>query len=184
MNQVLFTKILFFLGLSTLFSCNDSSSIAGKSKKANEKSRRPNVLFICAEDLSPRLGSYEDKIAITPHLDSLARNGLIFRNAYCNASVCNPSRTSFLTGLRPETTAVVENFYDWRKFVHDSVTTLPEMFGKNGYESVLAGKMFHYDDNSSKYWTKILERKYDDNVYTSSYLRYPEIPLDEKYKEL
>lgn len=184
MTQILFTKILLYSGLSTLASGNYSTSIIENHKKNNVEPTRPNVLFICAEDLSPRFGCYDDKIAITPHLDSLARNGIVFKNAYCNASVCNPSRTSFLTGLRPETTAVVENFYNWRKFVPDSVTTLPEMFSKNGYESVLAGKMFHYEDNSPKYWTKILERKYNDNVYTSEYLTYPEIPLDEKYKAL
>ena len=63
---------------------------------------RTNVVFIMADDLRPELGCY-GSVAVTPHLDALARRGMIFRQAYCQQAVCNPSRSSMLTGLRPDT---------------------------------------------------------------------------------
>src|SRR5690349_1298154 len=68
-----------------------------------------NVLFIIVDDLRPELGCYGNTIVKTPNIDRLARNGVTFTRAYCQQSVCTPSRTSFLTGLRPDTTKISDN---------------------------------------------------------------------------
>src|SRR6188768_3008456 len=61
-----------------------------------------NVLFIMADDYRPELGSYGSR-ALTPNLDRLAQRAVTFERAYCQQAVCNPSRSSMLTGLRPDT---------------------------------------------------------------------------------
>lgn len=63
----------------------------------------PNVLFIVADDLNCALACRGDAIAVIPNLDRLAARGLLLAFAYCQQAVCNPSRSSFLTGLRPDT---------------------------------------------------------------------------------
>ena len=68
--------------------------------------RHPNVLFIAVDDLRPELGAYGNPHIQTPHIDRLARGGVIFTRAYVQQAVCNPSRASLMTGLRPDTLRV------------------------------------------------------------------------------
>ena len=68
---------------------------------------RPNVLFIAIDDLNDCVGCLKSHPQVqTPHIDRLAARGTLFTNAHCQAPLCNPSRTSVLTGLRPSTTGV------------------------------------------------------------------------------
>jgi uncharacterized sulfatase len=107
--------------------------------------KRPDVLLICIEDLSPhRLGTYGNSICKTPHFDQFAEEGIRFDLAFCSAPPCNPSRSSMLSGLRPETTGIIGNAFDWRKILKVG-TTLPEHFEANGYKTIRVGrgKIFH-----------------------------------------
>ncbi|MDQ3623093.1 MAG: sulfatase, partial [Verrucomicrobiota bacterium] len=100
-----------------------------------------NVLFIMADDLRPELASYGSP-AITPNLDRLARRAVQFDRAYCQQAVCNPSRSSMLTGLRPDTLRLWTNGTHFRELNPD-VTTLPLWFKEHGYTTRCAGKIFH-----------------------------------------
>ena len=61
--------------------------------------RPPNILWISTEDLSPRIGAYGDPVARTPNLDRLAREGIVYENAFTTAAVCAPSRAAIITGM-------------------------------------------------------------------------------------
>ncbi len=79
-----------------------------------------NVVFIVADDLRPLLGCYGDPEIQTPNIDWLAEQGTLFNRAYCQYPLCKPSRTSMLTGLRPDTNGIRDNHADFRQTVPDS----------------------------------------------------------------
>ena len=101
-----------------------------------------NVLFIVIDDLRPLLGSYGYPEMHTPNIDALAKRGTLFNHAYCQSPLCNPSRTSMLTGLRPETTRVVSNLVGFRERL-PNVVTLPQHFKIHGYHTQSVGKIAH-----------------------------------------
>jgi len=110
----------------------------------------PNVLFIVADDLNCAIGPYGDvrsdrATAVTPNLDRLATRGVTFDRAYCQQAVCNPSRSSFLTGLRPDTVGVDDLRKSFRETAPGGSTlvTLPEHFKNHGYFCQNIGKLFH-----------------------------------------
>jgi len=113
---------------------------------------RMNVLFIAVDDLRPQLGCYGDPTVKSPCIDRLARNGLVFNRAYCQQAVCSPSRTSLLTGLRPDTTRIYDLNTHFRKTVPNAVT-LPEHFKNHGYHTQGLGKIYHADLNDPQSWS-------------------------------
>lgn len=113
---------------------------------------RPNVLFIPVDDLRPDLGAYGNLRAKTPHLDRLAREGVVFERAYCQQAVCSPSRTSLLTGLRPDSTRVYDLETHFRHTV-PRVVTLPQHFKDHGYETVGLGKIYHGGLDDPRSWS-------------------------------
>jgi iduronate 2-sulfatase len=109
--------------------------------------QRPNILFIAVDDLRPEVGCYGSKIVRTPNMDRLAARGMIFDRAYCQQAVCSPSRSSLMTGTRPDTTKVWDLQTHFRKAIPDTVT-LGQHFKSNGYFVQGMGKIYHpgYDD--------------------------------------
>ncbi len=101
-----------------------------------------NVLFIVIDDLRPLLGCYGASQMHTPNIDRLAQRATLFNRAYCQFPVCNPSRASVLTGLRPDTTGVHDNPTDFRE-VLPGVVTLPQHFKTHGYHTRSVGKIAH-----------------------------------------
>ncbi len=126
--------LLFLLG------CNPSKTAQNKTK--------PNVLFIAIDDLNDWLGCMNGHPnAITPNIDKLAKEGILFTNAHCQAPLCGPSRASLMTGLRPSTTGIYGMIHD-EKIRDDNEATkdiiyLPEYFRNHGYHTMGIGKLFH-----------------------------------------
>lgn len=107
----------------------------------NEVSR-PNILLILIDDLKPTLGAYGDSIAISPNIDKLAEEGLLFTRAYSNQAVCAPSRYNLLLGSRSTSTG----FYNFGREFRDEIptaVTLPQHFMKAGYHAESMGKVYH-----------------------------------------
>lgn len=114
----------------------------------------PNVLFVAIDDFNdwgPSQLEGEPFDVETPNFDRLARRGVLFTNAHCNAPSCNPSRASILSGLHPASTGVYGNRHDWRgNGLFSDVLLLPEYFEKHGYATLGCGKIYHANQTSTR----------------------------------
>jgi len=124
--------------------------------KTNRPQTDKNVLFIVVDDLTTTLGCYGHPTVRTPNIDRLAKMGVRYNHAYCNYAVCGPSRSSFLTGLKPETTTILDNRKPLQSVLGDRIT-LPYLFKQNGFYTMSLGKVFHGDKehNDPKAWDEI-----------------------------
>lgn len=115
-----------------------------------------NILFIVIDDLRAELG-YDDNDHIqSPIIDALADKSVVFNNAYAQYAHCSPSRSSFLTGLRPDSIKV----YDLDTHIRQTfpeVVTLPQLLKENGYTSVGMGKVFHNNKNDEQSWDEFYD---------------------------
>ncbi|HBE96643.1 MAG TPA: iduronate-2-sulfatase [Verrucomicrobiales bacterium] len=121
---------------------------------ASLSAKKPNILFIAIDDMRPEMGCYGSPIAITPNIDKLATKGLLFNRAYCQQAICSPSRASIMTGTRPDTNGVIEN-YTYFRDANPDIATLPQHFRNHGYETVNMGKIYHGKFNDKeKSWSR------------------------------
>lgn len=138
-----------FLGLlfccSGFYSCSDEKGLSEKTP--------PNILFIPVDDLRPELGCYGNKAIKTPNIDRIAQLGVVFSRTYCQQAVCNPSRASLLTGMRPDAIQVWDLQAKFRDNV-PNIVTLPQYFKQNGYTTIGLGKTFHNIIPDSISWTE------------------------------
>ena len=132
--------------LSTLLLTVSALSLAHAADKPM------NVLFIAVDDLRPTLGCYGTPVVKSPNIDTLAKSGTLFERAYVQQAVCSPSRTSLMTGQRPDTTHVWDLNTHFRKHIPD-VVTLPQHFKNNGYFTQGIGKIYHGGFDDPKSWS-------------------------------
>lgn len=130
------TKLYFYLIALCTFGCQP---------KVEQK---PNVLMICIDDLNDWVGCMGgNPSAITPNIDRLAAQGILFTNAHCQTALCGPSRASIMSGLRPSTSGIYGQISDQdvrsASSALDGIKFLPEYFGENGYKTMGVGKIFH-----------------------------------------
>src|SRR3954451_1900561 len=122
-----------------------------------------NVLFLMSDDLRPELGCYGNAQIQTPNIDALAKAGVRFDRAYCQYPLCNPSRSSLLTGHFPANTGVLDNTAYFRT-AHPDWITLPQLFKQNGYATLRAGKIFHGGIDDVPSWTEGAEKQAEKEV--------------------
>ncbi|MCM8531422.1 MAG: sulfatase [Lentisphaeraceae bacterium] len=118
-----------------------NSSVAKAAVKAKKVSK-PNVLMIIVDDLNSYVGAFGDKQALTPNVDKFVAGSVKFTRAYCQYPVCGPSRASFLSGLYPERSGVIDNTVYLRE-ENKTAVNLFEHFKNSGYWTGAAGKVFH-----------------------------------------
>jgi iduronate 2-sulfatase len=118
------------------------SDWSSPARATEPQTLRFNVLFIAVDDLRPELGCYGKSQIKSPNIDALAKQGMQFNRAYCQYALCNPSRSSLLTGRRPTSIRIYDLATFVRTYVPD-VVTLPQLFKQNGYECRSFGKVFH-----------------------------------------
>jgi iduronate 2-sulfatase len=133
-----------FIAVAAFFAATNQARAA--------QTNRPNVLFIVVDDLRPELGCYGRDYIKSPNIDRLARAGMVFDRAYCQQAVCSPTRSSLLTGTRPDTTKVWDLKTHFRTALPD-VVTLQQNFKNHGYFVQGMGKIFHGGFNDPVSWS-------------------------------
>ena len=112
---------------------------------ASGVSEKPNILFIAIDDQNDWIGALKGHPqARTPNIDRLAQRGTLFTNAHCQSPLCNPSRTSLMTGLRPSTTGVY-GLAPWFRTLpeYQDLISLPQYLQRHGYHTYSTGKIYH-----------------------------------------
>ena len=157
--------IMFFLGFLGLYSCgelppnsNSKSLEEAGNQIDNPNKPLPNILFIAVDDLRPELNCFGASQIISPNIDKLAGQSLVFNRAYCNIPTCGASRASILTGARPTRNRFVT--YNTRKDTDlPNVVSLIMQFKNNGYTTISNGKIYHHANDDASAWDEIWRPK-------------------------
>lgn len=154
----------------------------------SQAQEKKNVLFIIVDDLRPELGCYGSETVITPNIDSLADQSVVFQHAYCNVPVSGASRSSLLTGVYPDISK--KRFVDaetWSQKDLPDVTTLPQAFKNNGYYTMSVGKVFHHFNDRTDSWSEspwiVSPASGDWALYNKWHVWKNEIPEDELHPQ-
>lgn len=149
------------------------------SLPSNAQQKKMNVLFIIADDLNCDLGAYDHYLVKTPNIDKLAKQGMMFTNAFCNFPLCGPSRGSMMTGLYPDQTGHYQLHDYIRQHVPD-VITMSQNFMRQGYTAARVGKIYHYDNPNGigtpghddaaswneRYYPRGIDRDIEDKIFS------------------
>jgi iduronate 2-sulfatase len=130
------------------------AACTGRSRPAERPAAAipTNVLFIAVDDLRPEGETFGPSPVRTPNVDALARRGTAFTRAYAQQALCSPSRTSLLTGRRPDSTHIYDLQTHFRATIPD-VVTLPELFKRHGYHTEALGKIYHDGLDDPQSWS-------------------------------
>jgi len=165
-RKILQRGSLAFLGLTGLATAEARETANGESKAeggtlvtrgtqmSTQRTNRRNVLLIANDDMRPVLGCYGDPLAVTPNIDRLARSGVVFTNAACQSPLCGPSRVSFMSGRRPESTGAI----GWKPPGPDLMYA-PKWFRQHDYITSGFGKVFHHARAYTRYEIQQFQRE-------------------------
>ena len=120
---------------------------------SQNKTASPNIILIIVDDLRPELEVYGNNIIKTPHINALAQDGMIFKNAYCNVPVCGASRASMLTGLRPNN----NRFLTFKTKISEDAPkaiTFPKLLKSKGYNTFSYNKVAHHKYDAKGSWNQ------------------------------
>ncbi len=148
-------SVLSIVGLLALLAISGCTE-TGRTEQGQAESApvtQPNILFIMVDDLRPQFAAYGRTGMVTPSLDQLAAEGIVFKRAFVNVPVCGASRASLLTGLRPTSTRFV-NFLARADTDAPGIPTLPAHLKSAGYTTLSLGKILHVDGESADAWSR------------------------------
>ena len=149
MNRQTFLGITLSLLVASLAGCVSKNPATinqfNYQGRLCEQTKGMNVVFINVEDLNPiAIKCYGHPNAKTPNIDRLANKGVRFKKAYCQFPLCTPSRSSYLSGMRPTSTGVIHNTQIFHEVVPEGSLSIPEVMDHQGYYMANFGKLFHH----------------------------------------
>jgi len=173
MNNNILYKTLTLVTATTSVTGSLAQNISVNDLQSQRNSNRPNIVLVISEDLSPRLRCYGDPIAVTPHLDNLAKEGVRFTNAHTMAGVSSPSRSGLITGVFQNFTNLLEmrscQFKGGPYFAvpPSNIKAYPELLRRGGYYTYCDVK-FDYEFSSPtspgafSIWNSVEPKGYSD----------------------
>ncbi len=129
-------------------------ALPGMLSAAEMPTREPNVLFIAVDDLRPQLGCYGHERMISPNIDRLAADGVVFNRAYCQSPVCGASRASLLSGIRATRDRSFNGYLHHADKDWGAPLSLPKHFRNHGYHTISNGKIYHHRDDGAGSWSE------------------------------
>ncbi len=123
------------------------------AEKGLDGKKKPNVLFIAVDDLRPQLGCYGHKQMLSPNIDRLGEDGIVFLRSYCQVPVCGASRASLMTGVRPTANRFL-GYDTWAEKDLPGALSVAKHFRNNGYHTISNGKIFHHRTDCLDGWSE------------------------------